>query len=755
MSYDSDNETDKAALVRNIGMLAVLIAGMVGYSVWKGRQPTDAETSESTPLPTAITPQSSNPGVQGSPTPRPTPTARASRSSFSKLVIGENAVIADEGQRPMREWLEKLFQVNGLTPEPAHLPKDRWMPFAKALVAKLCGSADQVSNLELQSLARDLAPVGREHPVSAYALGTVLMGEPGSQELLQSAFKAVDGKVGEEVLAFRVAMALAVSLSGDEGEKEAEVRIEAAFKALRKVLDATEGFSKLHDRVAVYMLRGGTAEIFFQYLHERVAEEVGKTDAAKPWLKKWIAGQHSLRRAWDERGDSYADGVSSSGMAVFAHESEKARKLFQEAWELKPETPEPAVSMIEAALSQGEAQAVKSMFTWLEEAQKVEVDTPEAARHLLWGLRPRWHGSLEKMRSFGLACAETQRYDSGLPWVLLQAHRDFSSEWDVPAEYFKELSPSHYSSAKAVFDGAEAEVKRAPWRAVDRTHAAVFAFKCRHYDEAAEWLKKLDQKPNRYALEQWEGVDEALLVGKTNAYVDGGVGAQLQRAETAEKSFNAADAVKNYEIALSEGGEKLKGAGRDYVEHRLALSKIESAARSGEAASLVPAEPKFRGWSREGGGWELDVGAWLHRGRDAWRTTVCEARIGPQFTLEGEVEVTDPGEATQCWFSYGYPDTGRWVAIRFVYTEKEVRAMLSNRLGPALEQPKITVEPRFTFKLTSSTSGMSLWVNDKPVFENAPTPPGYVKEQWSHVGIGAGTHSEKTRVRIHKLSVRR
>lgn len=145
----------------------------------------------------------------------------------------------------------------------------------------------------------------------------------------------------------------------------------------------------------------------------------------------------------------------------------------------------------------------------------------------------------------------------------------------------------------------------------------------------------------------------------------------------------------------------------------------------------------------------------LHRGRENWQTTTCDARIGPSFTLEGDVEITDPGEATQLWFSYGYPDTGRWVGLRFACNEKETRALLSNRLNEALEQPKIDVPSRFKFRLTSSTGGMTLYVDDKMIFENVPTPPGYVRERYSHIGIGAGTQSEKTRVRIHKLTVRR
>lgn len=741
MSYDPDEPTDTAALTRNLVMLGLILAAVAGYTIWRQSRPP------------AVAEHPRDPGAMPVSTPRSTAKAGSSQGAFA---VGPDAVTADEARQHLKAWADKTYQVEGLSPEPPHLPKDRWKPYAAAFVAHITDGPDKPSAKELHSMARELAPVAKEHPVSAYTVGVILAGEPGSSELLLAAAEALASQEGSEALAYRAAAVLALSTSGEEGRATAEKRVEAAMKALRRLLDAEQGLSKMHDRVAAHLLMGGSMEAFFEHMHEPVMEEVAKTASAKPWLKKWIEGEHCLKRAWEARGGGYSNTVSRGGSAVFHHESEKARRLFAEAWELKPETPEPAVSMIYASLSMNQ-DAGGHMRQWFGEVLHLQVDVPKAAEHMLWGLRPRWHGSLEQMRDFGLACAETARHDSSLPWVLLQAHRDFSSEWDVPAEYFKELSDGQYNSMAAVFDGAEAEPKRAAWRAVDRCHAAIFAFKCRRYDDAAKWLQKLDQKPSLRVLEEWGDIDAPLLTGKTAAYVDAGLGASLQKAEAAEKAFRASDAATHYQEALDEGGEKLQGTGRDYVEHRLAAMQIERDARAGEPASLVPENTKFRGWTQQGGGWELDGGAWLHRGRQALRTTACEARIGPNFTLEGEVEVTEPGEATHFWFAYGYPERGegRWIALRFNYDGKDVRALLSGGLGEALEQPKIDVQPRFTFRLTSTPSGMSLLINDKPVFENVPAPPGYVKEQYSQIGIGAYTGSERTRVHIHRLTVKR
>ncbi|MBL9133941.1 MAG: hypothetical protein JNG86_22200 [Verrucomicrobiaceae bacterium] len=744
MNYDSDDQTDKGALIRNLTLIGLVLVGITGYSVWKWTQP-KGEPGVAGGAPTATMPGR-----------RPAGSGPKSTSSWPKLVIGDKAVTADEARQPVRAWAEKAYQADGLTPEPPHLPKERWTPFARAMVWAECDAPEQLARREIHSMARDLAPVAGEHPVSAFTVGMVLMGEPGSAELLEKAVKGLEAVPGSETLTFHAAAGLALATTDQEGEEVVKKRVEAAIAALRRALDAEAGFSKQHDRVAAHVLMGGHAGSFFESMHERVAEEVGRTEAAKPWLKKWIEGQHCLQKGWDARGGGYANTVSGDGFSVFHHESEKARRLLEEAWNLKPETPEPAVTQIYCALSMKEAACKAHMKRWFAEVLRLQVDVPAAAQHYLWALRPRWHGSHEQMQEFGLACADTARHDSALPWVLLQAHRDCASEWDVPDEYFKEIHSHCYNRIHAVFEGAEAEPKRAAWRAVDRTHAAVFHFKCGRYDEAAKWLQKLDFKPNARVIDEWGDVDTELLTGKTSAYADTAIGAQLQKAERAEKSFDASGAAEIYEDVLDEDIEKLKGAGREYVENRLAIARIERDTR-GSAVSLLP-DAKFRGWSRQGGGWEQEGGAWLHLGRESFHTTCCEARIGPGFTLEGEVEVIDPGEATQVWFSYGYPERpekDRWVALRFLFEKNGAHVLLSRGMGQPLESPKVDLTPKFRFKLESSLSGMTLHVNDKTAFENIPVPPGYVKEQYSQIGIGAFTQSERTRVRIRQLTVRR
>lgn len=677
-------------------------------------------------------------------------------TSSMTIVVPESGVTTDSVRHEVKEWLDKTLQSGGLTPEPAHIPKDRWVPFVKAAIAMEVGLPEAPPVQQIIDMAKDLVPVAHEHPVSAFLVGMMTIHSGESSELLEKAYQGLSTQPGMETLAFHAAVGYALSTPKGTGAEKAQERVKQALGALRKALDAEAGYSKHSDRVCAYILMSGHIKSFFDVVHEEYWQEISKTESVKPWVKKWVEGLSCLQKAWDARGGGYSNSVSDDGFAVFGHESEKSRRLLAQAWELNPQAPDPAVALIYSCLSMGKEKAPSEMRRWFDEVLKLQVDVDEAGQHMLWGLRRRWFGSQKKMDEFGIACLNTERFDSGLPWIFLQAHRDIASEWDIPDDYFRELHRC-FEGMQALFDGAENEPKRAPWRTRDRTHAAIASFKCGHYAEAQKWLEKLEFKPHPDVIASW-GIDEALLLGKTAAFA-GESGAKLREAELSANKYNSKYALELYEEAIKSKSSttKLSAAGLDYLEKQIAILKIEAGLAAGDKVPLMQAD-NFHAWSHEGAGWKLKDGSLEHFGREMYRVTTCQARVGPSFTIEGEIEITDADGDTQVWISSGYPENRNkecWVALRFARHEGKTYALLSNGMNRPLEHPELAVESRFKFKYVGSSSGMSLYVNDKPVFENVPTPEDFVKERNSQIGIGAGTKSEKTRIKIHALSVTR
>lgn len=407
-NLDSSDETDWAAVKRN-GILAVLlVATGVGYAVWK---------NQSAPP----RPEHSRPKKQATTSSRPaTPKDKVSIRSTTQLEIPATSITGDSVRHHVITWLEHAWQAGGLTdPVPAHLTKESWQPFVKAAIQFEAGGPDAPARSWLRDQALTLAPVAGEHPVSAYVVGRILMGHEAAADLLDKGAQGLRDKPGMETLAFHAAAILALSSTRRDDEKVIKERVTQGLAALRKALDAEAGYSKQHDRRCAFLLHEQVSG-FFQGTHEEFWNEVSKTEKVKPWVKKWIEALHCLQTGWDARGGGYSNTVSNDGQAIFEHESEKARRLLEQAWSMKPEDPAPAVSLIYSALSLERANDPEGqMRRWFDETLKLQMDVPEASQHLLWGLRPRWYGSHKKMENIGLACLETGRFDSALPWVLL------------------------------------------------------------------------------------------------------------------------------------------------------------------------------------------------------------------------------------------------------------------------------------------------------------------------------------------------
>ena len=728
-----DNTNDWAAIKRYVGLLIGLVVVVV---VWK------TTASNSKPASTADQKAGVNPVPTGDNT-----------ASVVLQSIGSKALTEDQARPVLEAWLRKAWQANGLEPSSPALSAEAWQRFAKAAISFELRAPDALSHKEIKEMAVELLPVAGSHPVSAYVVGKLLFDHPSSESLLAKAVKGLADQKGAEVIAFHAAAALAETVSQEDVAKIAKTRVADAMKALRKALDAEEGFAGMPDRLSSFLLMSGTARALFDDVHDLYWAEVAKTPKMKPWLSKWIEGAHLLASGWEARGGGYANTVSDNGMNRFHRESLKASKLFQEAWDLKPEDPGPAISATYAAISIPST-AKGEMQRWFTQLLQYQVDSTDAVHNVLWGLHKRWYGSHEEMVEFGTECLKSGRFDSALPWALLEAHRECAAEWDVPDAYFKEMMGVCADNVHALFEGAEKDPKRAAWKSVDRTHAAVFNFKCGKYDEAQAWLKKLDFKPNKRALEEWGDVDTALLVGKSAAFA-GENGGKLRQAEVASLAFNTSGATEMYREALTAVTGKISDAGRSYIDERLLVSDWETKLRTVEGVSLMPDE-KFQGWSRKGGGWKRVDGALEHHGLHSVQSTTCEVRTGLVFTAESEIEITDPEKLTQVWIGLGFPEHqsgDRWIAVRLACRKDKAVALLSDGLGEPVEKQDIDSSPKYKLTINANPDGLTLKVNDKKVFDHVPMPSDYVKDDFSLLGIGAMTQSEQTRVKIRSLRV--
>ena len=96
-------------------------------------------------------------------------------------------------------------------------------------------------------------------------------------------------------------------------EEEPEDSAEFCLDKMRVALEANQGFSEFHDRLAGFLLVGSNRSRLFDSLHETFYEDVALIDSVKPWMKKWLAGKHYRAAAWDARGSGYSNSRDLAG----------------------------------------------------------------------------------------------------------------------------------------------------------------------------------------------------------------------------------------------------------------------------------------------------------------------------------------------------------------------------------------------------------------------------------------------------------
>ena len=543
-------------------------------------------------------------------------------------------------------WLTENWKVADTRIASAGIDPKKWNGFFDAAIQEEISGPKAIGPAELEELAESFISKVGQDPGIAYLVGRYLDDENAAKErLLETAYLGYNKQSGKEIMAFHAAVEWALAPSPGETQQRAEVSPEAVplalmailsqnqlvslddanpaelcLESLRKALEAHNGFAELHDRVAGYILLEGVREAFFEGLHAEIHKLVAETDSVKPWLKKWVEGRHYNRYGWQVRGAGFSNTVSSENMAIYRRNMAKARKVLEEAWNENPQHPGVAADMVGHSKGQGSSLSKREMRRWLGEMLKVQLEFEEGFSGILWGLRPRWHGSTKEMLEFGEDCLNCERFDSSIPYWYLQAHRDVASEWDLPEKYFPELRNTR--DLEFMFESFEAEPKREAWRQYDRTQAAVTFFKC-------------------------------------------------------------------------------------------------------------------------------------EKGR-VFRAT-CDSRIGPRFKLTGTISTDNVGQGARTWISFGYPEehNERWSAVSFVFQEGVTAVLLSNAFNRPEESNEIDSGPEHKFELDVSTTGITLKVNDKTVWDDLPIPRKFVKEQHSQIGFGCLIAGERSSIQFSDVTLSR
>jgi len=402
-------------------------------------------------------------------------------------------------------------------------------------------------------------------------------------------------------------------------------------------------------------------EVLTENLDPLFDEEVMKGDEKQVWgicespkISEWsrniLKGLWHNRMAWMARGTGWANQVKPEGWLGYEEHSKLARGFFYHAWELNPKRPKGASGMTLIS-NVGAGEAGDDPRMWFDRAVAAEFDYMQPYHALRNGLRPRWGGSVQESLAFGLAAAQTRRFDTEVPYGFLSSLKVMAGD----AEDYKEVCHDPLM-AKVAVALCRQQVKDAPTEELRQEALAILggmAWACGDYVAAADAFARLPGRFPRSAVRylNFFTTSEEVMRGESEIFVKGLEGQWLAAEKyLLEKAYVAAAGL--YEgIALA-----VDGAGKDLASSRLAKANFENSFDKKDWVSL-DMKPGLKEWTIRKGNWEAHPkgGMVLHGVGDS-AYILFNGRIGTEFQMRGEYEFVNAKDRYGLLIMLGWAD---------------------------------------------------------------------------------------------------
>ncbi|MCA9123063.1 MAG: hypothetical protein H6822_01575 [Planctomycetaceae bacterium] len=178
-------------------------------------------------------------------------------------------------------------------------------------------------------------------------------------------------------------------------------------------------------RAAAVLLQLAMQVIQFAGLEEtkRLVDACLAIKDLDPWLKYLLVGQYYVALGWEYRGMGVASEVTDEGWEQFGKYLTEAGKCYTRAWQLRPDFPEAATSLINVSMAGGDQRYTPR--GWFDCAIRAQFDHQDAYWTLHGALQPRWSGDRTASPKFIREVLGSTQYNSQVPyWGLLLLERD-------------------------------------------------------------------------------------------------------------------------------------------------------------------------------------------------------------------------------------------------------------------------------------------------------------------------------------------
>ncbi|MBI1374780.1 MAG: hypothetical protein GC159_18830 [Phycisphaera sp.] len=490
-----------------------------------------------------------------------------------------------------------------------------------------------------------------------------------------------------------------------------------------------------------YFIKGAGYEFY-----QQLSDAVGRAKGIDPWLSCTLRGNFAIEDAWKARGNGYANTVSPAQWRAFSERIEVAAKLLNDAYNLHRDRPEPATGMITLAMAghidEGSAR------DWFDRAVAAQLDYLPAYTvfsHAIW---PRWGGSISQMIAFGLECANTDRFDTEVPYQMFEIYQNVVVELDGSHELAGKLTAMYAPLDHVLAGYQEYDKEDLPRVAWNQSRRAALAWRFGRYDAARKMIEAAGDQLDASAWDLFGG-DGATAIGEslarsgdladaTNAALDDAEGRRWAEASAAFSKLAAtadlAPPVKDYLTLQARRADLMVR-----FEHGLVVDIQPNVARD---------------WKTVQGTWWFDPLGGVRAkstGRGMWM--IHELTFGNRFEMTGVFEYK--GASKHPGFFVGpflNPTSGH--SILFQADLIEQRVYVSRPSSIEKQSAAAPVREVNTFRLTCYDGAVTYAVNGQRAFSDPELldpradPP--------RIGLGANFNHPTAQicyrdVKIHKL----
>ncbi|MCF7784978.1 MAG: hypothetical protein K9N47_02590 [Prosthecobacter sp.] len=381
-------------------------------------------------------------------------------------------------------------------------------------------------------------------------------------------------------------------------------------------------------------------------------EQLSATPHFSPWLREMLLGKMQNHIAWIYRGEGYANTVTEDNGSKFEEYQIKARAHFLKAWELRPDRAAAAASMIDIVKC-GHGRPEDTLRRWFDHAITAEFDNYTAYYNYLWALRPRWGGSLNKMKALYCACALTERHDTAVTKALRRALDYLEEDADDGRSLLSQppMREVMMASLRSLADSQQVYRRwEHPWRLADM---GIMAWKASEYETAYDIFQQVPAPFPRQTRRRMNLLSNETDVRGQSAIFAFGLSTEWEAAEETYLLGKVDQALQSFQDIAA----RFQGEPPAMLLQRIAACKFEKSFATGKWVPLR-AFPDMSDWYHRSGFWKgLPSGTLVNTGHDAAAFLIHNGRVGANFELSGLYQFKNAPSSQGLCIMLGYHST--------------------------------------------------------------------------------------------------